>query len=72
MEKSRDDAVDERAAELQHETKDEDLKDPEAARDAAGQILKESRERQEQAEDLDPDDDEVIRRSSEESAAEPE
>ena len=72
MEKPRDEAVVERAAELQHETKDEDLKDPEAAHDAAGQILKESRERQEQAEDLDPDDDEDIRRSSEETAAEPE
>jgi hypothetical protein len=71
VEKPRDEAVDERAAELQHETKDEDLKDPEAAHDAAGQILKESRERQEQAEDLDPADD-VIRRSSEETAAEPE
>ena len=72
MEEPRDEAVDERAAELQHETKDEDLKDPESAREAAGQILKESRERQEQAEDLDPADDDVIRRSSEETAAEPE
>jgi hypothetical protein len=72
VEKPRDEAVDERAAELQHETEDEDLKDPEAARDAAGQILKESRERQEQAEDLDPADDDVIRRTSEETAAEPE
>jgi hypothetical protein len=72
VEKPRDEAVDERAAELQHETMDEDLKDPEAAHDAAGQILKESRERREQAEDLDPADDDVIRRSSEETAAEPE
>jgi hypothetical protein len=72
MERPRDEAVNERAAELQHETEDEDLKDPDAAQDAAGQILKESRERQEQAEDLDPDDDVVIRRSSEETAAEPE
>jgi hypothetical protein len=72
MEKPRNEAVDERAAELQQETKDDDLKDPETARDAAGQILKESRERQEQAEDLDPADDDVIRRSSEETAAEPE
>ena len=72
MEQPRDEAVDERAAELQQETEDEDLKDPETAREAAGQILKESRERQEQAEDLDPNDDEVIRRSSEETAAEPE
>jgi hypothetical protein len=72
MEKPRNEAVDERAAELQQETKDDDLKDPETARDAAGQILKESRERQEQAEDLDPGDDDVIRRSSEETAAEPE
>ena len=72
MEKPRDEAVDQRAAELQHETEDEDLRDPESARDAAGQILKESRERQEQAEDLDPANDDVIRRSSEETAAEPE
>jgi hypothetical protein len=72
MEKPRNEAVDERAAELRQETKDDDLKDPETARDAAGQILKESRERQEQAEDLDPADDDVIRRSSEETAAEPE
>ena len=72
MGERRDDAVDERAAELQVETTDEDLKDPEVARDAADQILKESRERTDQAEDLDPDDDEVIRRSSEETAAEPE
>ena len=71
MEQPREEAVDERAAELQDETEDEDLKDPDAAHDAAGQILKESRERQEQAEDLDPADDEVIRRSSEETAAEP-
>ena len=72
MEQPREDVVDERAAEIQHETEDEDLKDPETAREAAGQILKESRERQEEAEDLDPDDDVVIRRSSEETAAEPE
>jgi hypothetical protein len=72
MEQPRDEAVDERAAELQQETKDEDLKDPDTARDAADQILKESRERTEQAEDLDPNDDDVIRRSSEETAAEPE
>jgi hypothetical protein len=72
MEQPRDEAVDERAAELQHETEDEDLKDPDTAHDAADQILKESRERTEQAEDLDPDDDDVIRRSSEETAAEPE
>ena len=68
----REEAVDERAAELQVETEDEDLKDPEIARDAADQILKESRERTDQAEDLDPDDDEVIRRSSEETTTEPE
>ncbi|CAN5512726.1 hypothetical protein BH20ACT23_BH20ACT23_18960 [soil metagenome] len=68
----REDAVDERAAELQVETEDEDLKDPDVAHDAADQILKESRERTDRAEDLDPDDDEVIRRSSEETAAEPE
>ena len=72
MEQPRDDAVDERAAELQVETEDEDLKDPEVARDAADQILKESRERTDQAEDLDPTDDDVIRRSSEETATEPE
>jgi len=72
MEQPRDEAVDERAAELQDETEDEDLKDPEAAHVAADQILKESRERQEQADDLDPADAEVIRRSSEETAAEPE
>lgn len=72
MEERRDEAVDERAAELQVETTDEDLKDPEVARDAADQILKESRQRIEQAEDLDPDDDDVIRRSSEETATEPE
>lgn len=72
MEERRDEAVDERAAELQVETTDEDLKDPEVARDAADQILKESRQRTEQAEDLDPDDDDVIRRSSEETATEPE
>ena len=72
MERPRDEAVDERAAELQVETTDEDLEDPEAARDAADQILKESRERTDQAEDLDPDDDDVIRRSSEETTAEPE
>lgn len=72
MEDRRDEAVDERAAELQVETTDEDLKDPEVARDAADQILKESRQRTEQAEDLDPDDDDVIRRSSEETATEPE
>jgi hypothetical protein len=72
MEQPRDEAVDERAAELQHETKDEDLKDPDTARDAADQILKESRERTEQAEDLDPNDEDVIRRSSEETATEPE
>ena len=72
MEQPRDEAVDERAAELQDETEDEDLKDPDVAHDAASQILKESRERQEQAEDLDPADDEVIRRSSEETTAEPE
>jgi hypothetical protein len=72
MEQPREETVDERAAEIQHETEDEDLKDPGAAREAADQILKESRERQEQAEDLDPDDDDVIRRSSEETAAEPE
>jgi hypothetical protein len=72
MEEPRDDAVDERAAELQVETSDEDLKDPEVARDAADQILKESRERTDKAEDLDPDDDDVIRRSSEETAEEPE
>jgi len=72
MEQPRDEAVDERATELQDETEDEDLKDPDVAHDAANQILKESRERQEQAEDLDPADDEVIRRSSEETAAEPE
>ena len=71
MEQPRDEAVDERAAELQHETEDEDLKEPDAAHDAAQQILKESRERQDQAEGLDPDDDEVIRRSSEETAEEP-
>jgi hypothetical protein len=72
MEQPREEAIDERAAEIQHETEDEDLKDPDAAREAADQILKESRERQEQAEDLDPNDDDVIRRSSEETAAEPE
>jgi hypothetical protein len=72
VEERRDEAVDERAAELQVETTDEDLKDPEVARDAADQILKESRQRTEQAEDLDPDDDDVIRRSSEETASEPE
>ena len=72
MEERRDEAVDERAAELQVETTDEDLKDPEVARDAADQILKESRERTDQAEDLEPDDDEVIRRSSEETTTEPE
>jgi hypothetical protein len=72
VEERRDEAVDERAAELQVETTDEDLKDPEVARDAADQILKESRQRTEQAEDLDPDDDDVIRRSSEETATEPE
>ena len=72
MEERRDEAVDERAAELQVETDDEDLEDPEVARDAANQILKESRERTDQAEDLDPDDDVVIRRSSEETAADPE
>jgi hypothetical protein len=72
VEDRRDEAVDERAAELQVETTDEDLKDPEVARDAADQILKESRQRTEQAEDLDPDDDDVIRRSSEETATEPE
>ena len=72
MEQRRDEAADERAAELQVETTDEDLKDPEVARDAADQILKESRQRTEQAEDLDPDDDDVIRRSSEETATEPE
>ncbi|MPZ90241.1 MAG: hypothetical protein GEU68_01180 [Actinobacteria bacterium] len=72
MEERRDEAVDERAAELQVETTDEDLKDPEVARDAADQILKESRRRTEQAEDLDPDDDDVVRRSSEETATEPE
>lgn len=72
MEQPREEAVDERAAELQHETEDEDLKESDAAHDAAQQILKESRERQEQAEDLDPNDDDVIRRSSEETAAEPE
>jgi len=71
MEQPRDEAVDERAAELQHETEDEDLKEPDAAHDAAQQILKESRERQDQAEGLDPDDDEIIRRSSEETAEEP-
>ncbi|MGH2697667.1 MAG: hypothetical protein ACRDJL_00530 [Actinomycetota bacterium] len=72
MEQPRDEAVEERAAALQAETDDEDLQDPEAARDAADQILKESHERQDQAEDLQPTDDDVIRRSSEESAAEPE
>lgn len=72
MERPRDDAVEERAAELQVETTDEDLEDPEVARDAADQILKESRERTEQAEDLDPDNDDVIRRRSEETATEPE
>ena len=72
MERPRDEAVDERAAEMAHETEDEALKDPEVAREAADQILKESNERKDQAEDLDPTDDDVIRRSSEETAVEPE
>ena len=72
MERPRDEAVDERAAEIQHETEDEDLRDPDVAREAADQILRESGERKDQAEDLDPEDDDVIRRSSQETAAEPE
>jgi hypothetical protein len=71
VEKPRDEAVDERAAALQSETKDEDLQDPEVARDAAEQLLRESRERQDEAEDLEPTDEVVIRRSSEETAEEP-
>ena len=67
-----DETVEERAAELRAETKDPDLKDPERAHDAAGALLDESHERMEQAEQLDPHDDEVIRRSSEETAQEPE
>ena len=66
----RDDQVDERAAELQVE-QDDDLGDSKTARTAADQMLEESRERTDQAEDLDPADDDVIRRTSEETAVEP-
>ncbi|MGH2749978.1 MAG: hypothetical protein ACRDK3_03770 [Actinomycetota bacterium] len=72
MRDPREEAAEHRAAELQVETGDEDLEDPDLARDAASQILEESRERTEQAEGLSPTDDDVIRRSSEETAAEPE
>jgi hypothetical protein len=71
VEQPREEAIDERAAALQAETDDEDLQDPEVAHEAAEQLLQESRERQDQAEDLEPTDDEVIRRSSEETADEP-
>jgi hypothetical protein len=71
VEDPREEAVEERAAALQAETDDEDLKDPDTAREAADQLLKESRERQDEAENLEPSDDAVIRRSSEETAEEP-
>lgn len=72
MRDPREEAAEDRATELQVETDDEDLQDLDVARDAASQILEESRERTEQAEGLSPSDDGVIRRSSEETAAEPE
>ena len=70
MDRKRDDQVDERAAELQVE-QDDDLGESKTARTAADQMLEESRERTDQAEDLDPADDDVIRRTSEETVVEP-
>jgi hypothetical protein len=67
-----EDRVNERAAEMQHETDDADLDDPEVARDAAKQILEESDERKEEAVNQDPEGDDQIRRKSEETAADPE
>jgi hypothetical protein len=68
----RRDRVDERAAELQRESNDPDLKDAEVARDAAEQILEESDDRMEEAVHQDPEGDDQIRRKSEETAVEPE
>ena len=68
----RKDRVDERAAELQRESNDPDLEDPEVARDAARQILEESDDRMEEAVEADPEGDDQIRRQSEETAVEPE
>ena len=68
----RKDRVDERAAELQRESNDPDMRDPEVAHDAAEQILEESDERMQEAVDQDPEGDDQIRRKSEETAVEPE
>lgn len=72
MREERDDRVEERATELQRESKDPDLEDPETARDAADQLLEESDQRMEEAVEQDPEGDDLIRRTSEETAAEPE
>ena len=72
MTDDRKDRVDERAAELQRESNDPDLEDPEVARDAAQQILEESDERMDEAVGQDPEGDDLIRRKSEETAVEPE
>jgi hypothetical protein len=60
--------VEERASKLQvDESDDSELSDPRTAKRAAEQILRESDDRSEEASELDPEDDSVIRRSSEDT-----
>ena len=67
-----DDRVEERAARLQiDEAGDDELSDAEAAERAARRLLEDSEARTEQASESTPADDSVIKRSSEETATDP-
>ena len=67
-----DDRVEERAARLQiDEAGDDELSDTEAAERAARRLLEDSEARTEQASESTPADDSVIKRSSEETATDP-
>jgi hypothetical protein len=64
-----DEKVDRLAKKLMHGGDGNDLSDLDSARRAARRMIEESEARTQQATDLDPDDPDVIRRSSSETAA---
>jgi hypothetical protein len=66
-------AIEARAAELQADEGDDhpELSDDQVAKRAAARILEDSEARTQQATDLDPEDDSVIRRTSSETSPRP-